>query len=450
MVHSGMLSRVITLILVLIFVLPACSGKRNNPVGMFDSGTGGLTVLEAFLTLDEFNNITGERGADGVLDFSKEDFVFLADQVNMPYGIYNSQGKGELLKELVVNDARFLASDPFNSKIIVIACNTATANALTEVAGYLDSEREGTRVIGVINAAAEELFSASGGERLSAVGIMATEGTIASGGYERTINEIFSAGGAVVPVVVNQAGSGFAESVDLERDYTDLSAFETRENYRGPRMGEGDGFINLKLLGAYNFDNSGNALLTKVENGKIVDIQLNSSGNYARYHLVSLLEKFRTMESGVKLENIILGCTHYPYLLDTMKLMITELRDFKEGNVYPYRDLLADEVRFIDPSKYVAIETYEALKESGLLSQRGNNGSLKTFISLPNPALPADKLDPRGGFTFEFKYGRELEGLRETYVIKELSKDLIPAESLERIEKRLPATFGIMKLSDKK
>lgn len=60
--------------------------------------------------------------------------------------------------------------------------------------GYLDREREGTRVIGVINAAVEELYSASGSDTLSAVGIMATEGTIASGGYERTINEIFSAG----------------------------------------------------------------------------------------------------------------------------------------------------------------------------------------------------------------------------------------------------------------
>ena len=39
--------------------------KNNLPIGVFDSGTGGLTVLEAMLTLDAFNNITGKPGADG-------------------------------------------------------------------------------------------------------------------------------------------------------------------------------------------------------------------------------------------------------------------------------------------------------------------------------------------------------------------------------------------------
>ena len=450
MARSGMSSRLYVLLLVTVVTLQACSGRSSAPVGMFDSGTGGLTVLEAFLTLDEFNNTTGETGADGILDFSKEDFIFLADQANMPYGIYNAQGKGDLLKELVVNDAKFLVAEPFNSKIVVIACNTATANALTEVETYLDSDKPGTRVIGVINAAVKALHSVVHPDSLSAVGVMATEGTIASGGYERTIREMFKAKGGVMPIVVNQSGSGFAESVDLEPDYTDLSASEIRDNYRGPRIGEGDGFINLSLMDAYNFDITGNALLKKMVNGKIVEIQLNSAGNYARYHLVSLLEKFRAMGGDVKLQNIILGCTHYPYLLDTMKLMITELKEITRGESNPYRDLLADEVNFIDPSKFVAIETYIALNEAGLLRKQSKEGTLKTYISIPNPNLPKERIDFRGGFTFDFKYGREIDGVKETYVVKELSRELIPAESLERIEKRLPATYGIMKLVNTK
>ena len=48
--------------------------KNNLPIGVFDSGTGGLTVLEAMLTLDAFNNITGKPGADGKPDFDKEYF----------------------------------------------------------------------------------------------------------------------------------------------------------------------------------------------------------------------------------------------------------------------------------------------------------------------------------------------------------------------------------------
>ena len=57
---------------------------NSLPIGVFDSGTGGLTVLEAILKLDAFNNETGEPGADGKPDFTKEQFQYLADQATMP------------------------------------------------------------------------------------------------------------------------------------------------------------------------------------------------------------------------------------------------------------------------------------------------------------------------------------------------------------------------------
>ena len=49
--------------------------KRSSPIGVFDSGTGGLTVLEALLTIDEFNNITGEPGKDGKPDFDVQSIL---------------------------------------------------------------------------------------------------------------------------------------------------------------------------------------------------------------------------------------------------------------------------------------------------------------------------------------------------------------------------------------
>ena len=73
--------------------------KTSLPIGVFDSGTGGLTVLEALLTLDAFNNETGKPGSDGKLDFSNEYFQYLADQANMPYGNYAAANKTDLLKE---------------------------------------------------------------------------------------------------------------------------------------------------------------------------------------------------------------------------------------------------------------------------------------------------------------------------------------------------------------
>ena len=54
----------------------AITANKNLPIGVFDSGTGGLTVLEAMLRLDAYNNVTGLPGADGKLDFSSEFFEY--------------------------------------------------------------------------------------------------------------------------------------------------------------------------------------------------------------------------------------------------------------------------------------------------------------------------------------------------------------------------------------
>jgi len=51
--------------------------NKQLPFGVFDSGTGGLTILQAILTLDAFNNKTGESGGDRILDFSNEAFQYL-------------------------------------------------------------------------------------------------------------------------------------------------------------------------------------------------------------------------------------------------------------------------------------------------------------------------------------------------------------------------------------
>lgn len=65
---------------------------RSLPIGVFDSGIGGLTVLEAILELDAFNNETLRPGSDGRPDFENDQFVDLGDQANMPYGNYAAAG----------------------------------------------------------------------------------------------------------------------------------------------------------------------------------------------------------------------------------------------------------------------------------------------------------------------------------------------------------------------
>ena len=88
----------------------SCAASAGLPIGVFDSGTGGLAVLEEILRLDRFDNDTGTpiSSGDGRPDFADEQFVFLADQANMPYGNYPAAGKRSLLVELVLKDSLFL------------------------------------------------------------------------------------------------------------------------------------------------------------------------------------------------------------------------------------------------------------------------------------------------------------------------------------------------------
>ena len=71
------------------------------PIGVFDSGTGGLTILEVLLKADMIDNISGKTGGDGVPDFAGESFTYLADRANMPYGNYAAENKQDFFKELV-------------------------------------------------------------------------------------------------------------------------------------------------------------------------------------------------------------------------------------------------------------------------------------------------------------------------------------------------------------
>ena len=71
------------------------------PIGVFDSGVGGLTVLDKLLSVDVVNNVTGADGADGVPDLQGEAFVQLADQANLHYGSYAAAGSAAFFQRIV-------------------------------------------------------------------------------------------------------------------------------------------------------------------------------------------------------------------------------------------------------------------------------------------------------------------------------------------------------------
>jgi glutamate racemase len=417
--------------------------RKLLAIGIFDSGTGGLTVLEKFIVCDEYDNATGEPYPDGIPDFEGENFNYLGDNANMPYGNYSNENKNNYLREVIIKDALFLLKDK-PSKIIVIACNTATAYGLSDIKTLLEKSGTGIKVIGVINAGVNATLQPLDRNEDYAIGVLATAGTIASNAYERTIlktkDELGFTGNITV---VNQAGTGFAESVDGEKDYIDRSLSAMCDNYRGPVCGSSEQNIKAELLDVYNFDKTNGALFIK-QTDDSVHIQLNSSGNYARFHLVSLIEKYRQSGNATPLKRIILGCTHYPYLLDTLNQVIAELKNYTENGEYVYKNLIAADFEFIDPALFTAKECYDALKNSNLLSSIATETVVHAYISIPALDLPKDKLNDDGSLSYSFKYGRN-EGTEDvTTIIVPFSHKYVDDNVLQRLGKLVPYSYALM------
>lgn len=442
--------------------------KKMLPIGVFDSGTGGLTVLEVLLSADYIDNITGELHPDGIADFEGENFTYLADKANMPYGNYAAAGKEEFFKELVVKDALFLLGNKYylnhvdrdpqgakeHSKIIIIACNTATAYGLNDIQTLLQQSNTGVKVIGVINAGVNALFDILSQRDTTfntpkdsiAVGVLATVGTIASNAYEKTIKQGIKANNYKGFIkVINQPGAGFAEAVDMESDFVNITLKAPRKSYRGPVVGRAAEDIKLNMLHIYNFDyNNNHVLISKIKDS-ITSFQLNSAANYARFHLVTLLEKHRVQGNTVPLRHVILGCTHYPFLQDTLTKVITELREYTENGVYKYRDIIAEDFSFINPAIFTALECYKTLRADKELALRTTAGKLDAYISVPAFGLEANKLDGDGNLSYGFKYGREYGTEDATTVFVPFSRRYINQENIDRIERMLPYSFRHIK-----
>lgn len=422
----------------------ATSATNNLPIGVFDSGTGGLTVLEAMLQLDAYNNATGFPGADGKPDFNSEFFEYLADQANMPYGNYAAEKKTDLLKEHIIKNMQFLLQSNQNkqsAKMIVLACNTATAYALNDIKQKFKNDNINVPVIGVIDAGAKAALAYQAKAGAGTIGVFATAGTVASEGYPRTLQTIAKEKGLPVLSVVSQGGAGLAESIDRDWSYFVDTLKSARKEYKGPSMKNPIYIIDTTLLSAYKFDKSSNKLLCEYDDkGSCLDLQLNDPANYVRYHLVTLLEKMLKENIKTPMNTLILGCTHYPYMRDTIAKVLNELYDYKKDNQYRYRKYLSKHVELIDPSVETAKEAYLAMRNLKLT----NNASVQPnrfFITTPNTALPEAQLQPDGWFTYGYKYGR-VAGEKKDYVqYVPFDHKNISDASYERFKLVLPSAY---------
>jgi glutamate racemase len=434
--------------------------KRSSPIGVFDSGTGGLTVMEALLTIDEFNNDTGEPGKDGKPDFNKEHFQYLADQANMPYGNYAAENKTPLLKEHILKNMQFLLGNTFEIKgkklwmepakepvkMLVLACNTATAFALSEIRTFLKNEQYPVAAIGVIDAGVKAALQYQATHPRGAIGVFATAGTVASNGYPRTLLEMAAQKGLETPVIVSQGGLGLAESIDRDWSFYVDTATSYRNEYKGPSVKNAQYKIDTTLLSIYRFNRTGNKLLCEYDDkGACQDIQLNDPENYVRYHLVSLLEKMRQNKTTLPMNTLILGCTHYPFMRPIIQQVLSELYDYQDNNGYRYRDYLSKEVALIDPSYETAKEAYVALRAMNLGTESNKKIENKFFITIPNAGLSEIQLQEDGWFTYQYKYGRQAGESKRFVKYVPFDTNNISSATYQRIQAALPNAYGQIK-----
>lgn len=425
---------------------------EHLPIGIFDSGTGGLTVLQAMMRLDVFNNIGRNLGSDGVPDFQNETFTYLGDDANMPYGLYESQGKTDYLKELILKDVLFLLGNRYYQsamdslprqdkkpvKAIVIACNTATAYGYDLIRQTLELWNLPIPVFGVIDGGARSaLIDWNSSRQQDVIGVMATEGTCASMGYPQAIHRIYQQiTGDTGIMIVQQAGIGLAGAIDQDRNYIDPAAVSIRGKdwYRGPSLNHLQFPIQPELWTAYHFDTTANALLIQSNSsGRMEQIELNSVVNYIHYAVTHLIvQSARTYPRG-RLSRIILGCTHYPFYLKEFQKHLAYLRKLNPE----YAQILTEDLQLIDPAAATAMELYHFLGQNSLAATAPSDQPT-FFISVPNLLQPGIQIDNQGKFTFGYKYQRTInQGILDTKPVP-MSEKTLDKAVVQRIRNTMP------------
>jgi len=247
---------------------------NNNPIGLFDSGIGGTSIWKEIHQLLPY-----------------EDTIYLADSANAPYG----QKTKEEIIQLSCKNTEFLLNQ--NCKIVVVACNTATTNAIKELRVKYDIP-----FIGIEPA----IKPAALHSQTQKIGILATKGTLNS--------ELF---------------------------YKNVEQFQ-----------------DIKIIEQIGF-----GLVELIENGKI-----NSS------EMTKLLEDYLNPMIASNIDYLVLGCSHYPFLIPQIK------------------KILPSNIKIIDSGEAVAKQTKKILNEKIGLREI-NQQSSQVFYSNSNTKVLSEILE---------------------------------------------------------
>jgi len=185
----------------------------ENPIGIFDSGIGGLTVVKQLLRF-----------------LPNENLVYFGDTARVPYGTKSEK----LIKQYALEDAAFL--NQFDIKLLVVACNSASATAVDLLKSTLSIP-----VTGVIDPGVNAALSKS---RLNRIGVIGTTATVMSNAYHDsifTLNDKIEVFGQPCPLLVPLVEEGW-----IDEEITRL----TIRKYLDPMLSKN---IDTLILGCTHF-----------------------------------------------------------------------------------------------------------------------------------------------------------------------------------------------------
>ncbi|MCI1779757.1 MAG: hypothetical protein LKI53_07365 [Bacteroidales bacterium] len=437
---------------------------KNLPIGISASSLDGLNLLEAFLTADNFDNITGAEKSDGILDFAGEEFTFFYDGANAPYELYVPNGKKDLLKELVVKDAIFLAGSRYSKdpsdkerkgvkspvKVIIMAGNTSAAYGYHDVKTLMEQSGTGVKTISPVDAASYALaaklkWNLSSETDTVGIGILSAKDTLFKNELTLKIDSYLRAEGSLGKLFIEDVdASGLVEAMEKNINYIDTASKAPRRNYMGPHIGSGEMDIRLNLMRVYGFDYKLYHILFQKERDSVKNVQINSVKNYAKFYLISLIEKYRETGFNRPLKYIVLGDSELRGIVDTLYDAVSDLRDYRYHGEPIYNEVLAKDLQFVSPSEFAAKECYRILRGGHNLALRTTDYSLKAFVSFPAYGLDPSCVDENGHFTSGYKYGRDFGTEEVSYLNVPFSSAYIKTDSLGIYSQYAPVAYKLI------
>lgn len=192
------------------FFLYLCM-TNNNPIGLFDSGIGGITIWKAINQLMPFENT-----------------IYLADSINAPYG----QKSPDEITALCFKNVEFLLKQ--DVKIIVVACNTATTNSIVALRNNFDIP-----FIGIEPA----IKPAATQSKTHTIGILATKGTLNSTLFSKTVHSYQNI------KIIEQIGHGLVQLIE-NGDAQSAEMTELLQDYLQPMIAQN---IDYLVLGCSHY-----------------------------------------------------------------------------------------------------------------------------------------------------------------------------------------------------